>query len=57
MNPKLLKERIRTSAQRPDIVVAFENLMRSPVVRRQEARAVGSSPRPAARAAVSGGVR
>lgn len=48
MNPKLLKERIRTSAQRPDIVVAYQNTFRSFLVPRQEARAVGSSPRPAA---------
>lgn len=27
MNPKLHKERIRTSAQRPDIVIAFQNFM------------------------------
>ncbi len=27
-NPKLHKERIRTSAQRPDIVIAFQNFVR-----------------------------
>jgi hypothetical protein len=27
-NPKLHKERIRTSAQRPDIVIAFQNHLR-----------------------------
>ena len=27
-NPKLHKERIRTSSQRPDIVIAFQNLLR-----------------------------
>ena len=30
MNPKLVKERIRTTSQRPDIIVAFENLTRRP---------------------------
>lgn len=48
MNPKLLKERIRTSAQRPDIVVAYQNTFRSLLVSRQEAPAAGSSPRSAA---------
>jgi DNA-binding transcriptional regulator YbjK len=28
MNPKLHKERIRTSSQRPDIVIAFQNFFR-----------------------------
>lgn len=28
MNPKLLKERMRTKAQRPDIVVAYHNFFR-----------------------------
>ena len=27
MNPKLLKERIKTRAQRPDIVVAYHNFV------------------------------
>lgn len=29
MNPKLLKERMRTKAQRPDIVVAYGNASRA----------------------------
>ncbi len=28
MNPKLHKERIRTSSQRPDIIIAFQNFFR-----------------------------
>jgi hypothetical protein len=27
MNPKLLKERMKTKAQRPDIVVAYHNFL------------------------------
>lgn len=33
MNPKLIKERIRTSAQRPDIIIAFQNVYKHSIVR------------------------
>ena len=45
MNPKLLKERIRTSAQRPDVLVAVENLTRRPLA--TTPRPADSKPRPA----------
>ncbi len=33
MNPNLHKERIRTSAQRPDIVIEFQNFFREQSLR------------------------